>query len=134
MSEFLKFIIKEAIEEYDYETISRLQIIKIAFLIDYFWDKQYGMPFSSYEYTKESLGPYSKEIIISLTDFVRQGVLVNTENYYTYKINHIESKKSIADKLKKLDKLDSIFKMGKDESLDLIRDKRKHNVLIVTVE
>ena len=96
----LAYILNKALRQKKWESISRLQVVKICFLLDRLF-KQSNVSTSSFEYSMERLGPYDRAITEELEHMVSRGEIKNHTEYYNYCIMDLPDKLTEVDSLEK---------------------------------
>ncbi len=94
------FIVDKAMEM-NFENISRLQVVKILYLLDKKFKEKTGKRLTGYDYVKNKLGPLDKKIINDLETLLDKGILQNSNSYYSY--IRIELPTDFVDTKKKID-------------------------------
>jgi len=115
-------VVKRAIRDFSYDTIDRLRVVKILYLIDRKLKNQQDIKFTQFNYIKHNLGPFTGDITSELENLIEEGILEHSDNiYYIYKISEIpEDFNDIENRLEeKLIMIDDSVK----EIFELARDK-----------
>jgi uncharacterized protein YwgA len=127
--ELLQYILNETIEKRKWDCISRLQVIKILYLLEKEFKKKTGTKLSKYIFIKHRLGPYSGDIVSDLEDLKNAGILANVNIYYSYKPVKALNKEEIEKIERKIKENDL------ERSLDNILERAKNvNSLLSFVE
>jgi len=84
-TDLILFIFDE-IKKRQWKGISRLQIIKILYLLDKDSVKKNSKKISKYIFTKNKLGPFSNDIVADLENLKNNGFLENVDFYYMYNL------------------------------------------------
>lgn len=137
----LAYISKVALDSFNYDSIDRLQFVKILYMIESKMNQNGVGTLTDYEFIKARLGPYSSDIVNDLEKLVDIGVIEPGEKYYEYTLGDIpeEIQKEI-DEIQILiqengmsGELEEIFDLGRNtsdildevESLDVVENTER---------
>lgn len=84
--ELLLFIFNETVQKRKWNSVDRLQAVKIIYLLEKEFKRKTGIKLSKYIFIKHRLGPFSNEIVTDLENLKETGIIENTNTYYNYKV------------------------------------------------